>query len=203
VGVPQDASASELWPAADASRIAEMDEARRKQLIQRYRDGAEAIAVAIETLPEEDLDRQPAHPGWSAREIIHHLAEIMRPASRDWTARQLIHHLADAEMFEALTLRRMLAENMPVLQHWDEDRYAQRLHYDRPIGLALKSFSNTAAVNAELLSRLTDAEWKREGNQEKPWSLTVEGWLEDKVDHIHQRLMQILNAAHSGGPLRG
>ena len=76
-----------------------MDAARRHLLIQRYDDGARAIAVAIETLAEQDLDRVPVHPGWSAREIIHHLAEIIRPASRDWTARQLIHHLADAELF--------------------------------------------------------------------------------------------------------
>jgi len=30
------------------------------------------------------------------------------------------------------------------------------------------------------------------------WPLTVKSWLEDNVDHIHNRLMQILNAASGG-----
>jgi hypothetical protein len=176
-----------------------VDAVRHSQLIQRYRDGVKAVVVAVDGLSDEELDRRPAHVGWSARELIRHLADIARPASRDWSPRQVIHNLADAETIEAVRLRRMLVENTPVLQHWDEDRYAQRLHYDRPIASALESFEATAELNAELLESLSDQEWKREGNQERPWPLSVETWLEEKVDHIHKRLMEILNAAGSPG----
>jgi len=176
-----------------------METARHHQLIERYRDGVKAVVVAAGTLSDEDLDRGPTHPGWSAREIIHHLADVMRPASRDWSARQVVHNLADAELLEAVRLRRMIAENTPVLQHWDEDRYAQRLHYDRPIGLSLEAFGATSRVNCELLERLSDQEWKREGNQERPWPLSVDSWLEERVEHIHKSLMQVLNAVGSVG----
>jgi hypothetical protein len=175
-----------------------MEAAKRKQLIDRYKDGVGAVAVAAESLSEADLDRKPAHAGWSAHEFLHNLRDVFRPHYREWSARQVVHDLVDAELMEAVHLRRMLAENTPVLQHWDEERYAQRLHYDRPITGALAAFKATALQNIELLEQLTDAEWKREGNQERPWPLTVDGWLEEKVEHLHQRLMQILNAVGSG-----
>ena len=182
-----------------SARIAAMDKARRLQLIEQYKHGVNAVLVAVSIHSDEEFDRHPTHVGWSARELIHHLADIVHPASRDWSARQVVHHLADAEMMEAIHLRRMLAENTPVLHQWDTERYAERLHYDRPIALALEAFKATALVNIELLERLQDQEWKREGNQERPWPLSVENWLEEKVAHIHQRLMQILNAIGSAG----
>jgi hypothetical protein len=175
-----------------------MDAATRHEFIERYKDGARAVVVAALALSDTDLDRRPTHPGWSARELIHHLSDVLRrPAYRDWSARQVIHSLVDAEMIDAVNLRRMLGENTPVLQHWDEERYAQRLHYDRPIGPAIEAFKATALVNTELLERLSEQEWRREGNQERPWPISVESWLEEKVEHLHQRLMQILNAVGS------
>jgi hypothetical protein len=67
---------------------------------------------------------------------------------------------------------------------------------------ALAAFEATARVNGVLPERLSDKEWKREGNQERPWPVSVESWLEEKVGHLHQRLMQILNAVGSSGDSR-
>jgi hypothetical protein len=175
-----------------------MQIARRQQLINRYRDGARAVAVAVGTLSEDDLDRRPTHPGWSARELIHPLREVFRPAYHDLSAREVVHNLGDAEIIESIRLRRMLAENTPVLQHWDETAYTERLHYDRPIAVALRAFEALAMANAELLETLSEQEWRREGNQEKPWPLSVDGWLEERVEHVQQRLVQVLNAVGSG-----
>jgi hypothetical protein len=97
-----------------------------------------------------------------------------------------------------VTLRRMLAENTPVLLHFDEVHYAERAHYDRPIQVSLEAFRANSLANIELLSSLTEDQWRREGNQQKPWHLTVEDWLSEEVTHIHNRLMQILNAPAGG-----
>ena len=155
-----------------------MDAARRQRYIERYRDAARAVEVAIEHLEASHLDERPPKGGWSPREIIH--------------------HLANAEMMEGLKLRRMLAENTPVLEHWDETQYSRHLHYDRPIEASLQAFGALARSNVDLLLALSENEWQREGNQQRMWPLTVEGWLEDNVDHIHNRLMQILNAVSGG-----
>ncbi|HEY7268513.1 MAG TPA: hypothetical protein VH951_01680, partial [Dehalococcoidia bacterium] len=103
-----------------------------------------------------------------------------------------------AELIASIRLRRMLAENTPVLQHWDEAAYVERLHYGRPVELSTEAFIALAMANAELLETLSEQEWRREGNQERPWPLSVDGWLEERVEAIYQRLMQILNAAGSG-----
>jgi len=73
-----------------------MDNARRQQLLRRYEDASRAVVVAIDHVSGEHLDLRPAKGGWSPREIVH--------------------HLANAQMVESLRLRRMLAENTPMLE---------------------------------------------------------------------------------------
>jgi hypothetical protein len=155
-----------------------MDPARRKQLIERYRAAISAVLVAVDHVPENALDDRPTPKSFSAREVIH--------------------HLADSEMREGIRMRRMLAENKPVLPHWDPAHYLERLHYDRPIHLSLDAFRATGLSNIELLECLTEDQWRREGNVQKPWNLTVEGWLEENLAHVHDCLLQIMNA-HTGG----
>ena len=155
-----------------------MDPARRKQLLQRYKGAVSAVMVAVEHVPPEDLDKRPTPKQMSAREVVH--------------------HLADSEMREGIRMRRMLAENTPVLPHWDPAHYAERLHYDRPIDVSLEAFRAMALSNVELMERLTEDQWRREGNQQKPWKLTVEGWMEENLAHVHECLLAIMNA-HTGG----
>ena len=101
----------------------------------------------------------------------------VRPDAKSWTAREVIHHLGDSSMHDGVTLRRMLAENTPVLVHFDEVHAAERLHYNRHIEASLAAFRANSLANIELPRALTDEQWRREGNQQKPWSLTVEDWL--------------------------
>ena len=155
-----------------------MDPERRRQLLERYRMAIRAVAVAVDHLSEEDLD--------------------VKPDAKSWSARQVIHHLADASMHQGISLRRMLAENTPVLVPLDENHYAERLHYDRPVEVSLDAFRANSVANVELLEAITNDQWRREGNQQKPWPLTIDGWLEDEVLHVHNRLMQIINAPTGG-----
>jgi hypothetical protein len=155
-----------------------MDSSRRHYLIERYKNAVSAVLVSIDHVAEDELD--------------------VRPTPKAWSARQVVHHLAGSELHEAIRLRRMLAENRPVLVPWDGAHDDERLHYNRPILVDLEAFKATALSNIELLHALTDEQWRREGNQQKPWSLTVESWLEENVTHVHDHLMQILNAPSGG-----
>src|SRR3990170_2775933 len=96
-----------------------MEEARRRQLVAKYIDGYRAVAEALERLGPERLD--------------------VRSAPGEWSARQIVHHLADAEMTGAIRLRRLLAEERPEIVAYDEEEYARRLHYDRPLGASLEA----------------------------------------------------------------
>src|SRR3954453_3088690 len=98
----------------------------RKQLIAQYEDGYRAVAAALLKVTPEELD---AHPG---------------PGK--WTARQIVHHLADSEMAAAVRFRLLLAEDRPVIKGYDQDHFADRLHYERPHEASLELFRAARAA---------------------------------------------------------
>ena len=67
-----------------------MDHQTRAELIARYKDGYREVAAALEGASDSELDARPAPGKWSAREIVH--------------------HLADSEMTSAVRLRLLVAE---------------------------------------------------------------------------------------------
>ena len=67
-------------------------------------------------------------------------------------------------MTSAIRLRRLIAEEQPVIAGYDEAEWARRLHYDdRPIGPSLDALAAARATTADLLDRLTADEWRRTG----------------------------------------
>src|ERR1022692_4570925 len=52
-----------------------MDAQVRKKLIDEYKDGYRQVAEALAGATEQELDTHPAPGKWSAREIVHHLAD--------------------------------------------------------------------------------------------------------------------------------
>ena len=55
-----------------------------------------------------------------------------RPRADAWTAREIVHHLADSEMTAAIRLRLLLVEDRPKILGYDQDAFVRRLHYERP-----------------------------------------------------------------------
>jgi hypothetical protein len=148
-----------------------MDAARRKELIDQYKDGYRAVAEAVAGAPDEELDARPA-PG-------------------KWTAREVVHHLADSEMTAAVRLRLLLAVDNAPIQGYDQDQFARRLFYDRPIESSLEAFKAARRNTAELLERMTDRDWAREGTHTEHGRYTVVRWLEIYADHAHKHADQI------------
>ena len=149
----------------------------RADLLARYREGAGAIAAAADGLSEADLDRRPAPGEWSAREVIH--------------------HLADAEVRSAIRLRQLLAEDEPVIEGYDEGLYARVLHYDRPVATSLALVHAVRASTAELLDCLTDADFARRGTHTELGPYSVDTWLEVYTAHAHDHAEQLRRAATS------
>jgi hypothetical protein len=120
-----------------------------------------------------------------------------RPGPGRWTAREIVHHLADSEMTSAIRLRRLLAEDRPAIVGYDQDEYARRLYYDRPHETSLELFKYVRSSTAELLERMTPAEWLREGTHSEIGRYTVERWLQIYADHAHKHALQIKAARAS------
>jgi len=151
-----------------------MDAQTRKTLIAKYKDGYRVVAEALVGAKDEELDARPA-PG-------------------KWTAREVVHHLADSEMTSAIRLRLLLAVDKPVINGYDQEEFARRLHYERPIEASLEAFKAARRTTGDILDCMTDADWAREGTHTESGRYTVERWLEIYASHAHGHAEQILVA---------
>jgi hypothetical protein len=116
-------------------------------------------------------------------------------ADGGWTARQVVHHLADSEMTSAIRLRRLLAEDDPVIAGYDEETFAKVLRYDRPVDASLRALEAARATSAELLDLLTEEDWARAGTHTESGRYGVEDWLRIYAAHAHDHAAQIRAAA--------
>ena len=147
----------------------------RKKLIDQYNDGYRVVAEALTGMDDAALDVRPAPGKWSAREIVH--------------------HLADSEMTAAIRLRLLLAVDNPRIYGYDQDEFARRLFYDRPIAASLDAFKAARMVTGEILKCMSDADWQRPGSHtEHKGNYTPERWLEIYGPHAHKHSEQILVA---------
>ncbi len=146
----------------------------REWLMDRYASAAGAVDDALAGIDEADLDR--------------------RPPSGEWTARQIVHHLADSESMAYVRLRRLIAEDDPVIAGYDEPEWARRLHYDRPIEPSLAVLRAVRAASHQLLTTLTPEEWARSGTHSDSGSYSVERWLAIYAEHSHDHADQIRRA---------
>ncbi len=149
-----------------------MTRQERAELISRYADGYDEVERALEGFPRKHLTSHPFPGKWSAAEIIH--------------------HLADSEMTSAIRLRRLLAEDNPVIHGYDQEAYARRLRYEeRDIAPAMTAFLAARATTAQLLGVMSDEEWRREGTHSESGRYTAETWLEIYAKHAHNHAAQI------------
>jgi hypothetical protein len=152
-----------------------MDAKRRAALVAQYEAGPAVLAAAVDGLTDADVDHRPADGGWTPREVVH--------------------HVADSEMTSAIRLRRLIAEEAPLIVGYDGDEFARRLHYaDRPIEPALAAVAAARSTTSQILHGLTDAEWARAGTHSDSGPYGVEPWLEIYAVHCDDHADQVRQA---------
>ena len=151
-----------------------METATRYELVERYRRGHREVVDSLDGATREELDA--------------------RRGPNEWSAREVVHHLADSEMTSAIRLRRLIAEDEPLIDGYDEELFARRLHYDRPIEASLDALGASRATTAEILARLSEDEWSRVGTHSESGRYGVETWLETYAAHAHDHAGQIRRA---------
>jgi hypothetical protein len=147
----------------------------RKTLIAQYNDGYRVVAEAVAGATDRQLDARPAPGKWSAREVVH--------------------HLADSEMTAATRLRLLVAIENPQIFGYDQEEFARKLYYDRPIAASLDAFKAARRATAEILERMSEADWVRAaGTHSEHGPYTADRWLEIYAAHAHAHAEQILVA---------
>jgi hypothetical protein len=150
----------------------------RTALIDRYRTGTADVEAALAGITDEELDRPPSDP-------------------HAWTARQVAHHLADSEAMAYIRLRRLIAEDAPVIAGYDEPEWAaapalrppDRRLDRRPRGRPLLERGAPGTADG----RRMDA--GRHTQHSGPYA--VDDWLRIYAGHSHDHADQI-RAARAG-----
>jgi len=154
------------------------------ELLERFRRGAELLAVATTGAAGPELDFKP-------------------PAAEDkharWSVRQIVCHLADAEAIGVMRFRQLIAEENPSLLGWNQEAWARSLDYDtRKISQALETFRILRSQNHELLKNLPPETFSRAGTHTKRGPMTLLDTLRMYAEHVekHVRQLQGVRAAY-------
>ena len=148
-------------------------------LLERYRRGAEVLAVVLTGVFGEEEDFVPV-PG-------------------KWSVRQIVAHLADAELVGAHRFRQVLAEENPAITAFDQDAWTRNLDYARRKPKhSLETFRRLRAENYELLKELPASAYERAGNHTENGRLTLHQLIEGFAQHAesHARQLQEIRDAY-------
>ena len=154
----------------------------RHALIAQYKAGYDEVVRSLEGFTEAEMAEHPLPGKWSAREIVQ--------------------HLADSEMNSAIRLRKLLTEESPQIQGYDQEIYATALRYnERDIAPALDALRGARATTGQLLDSMTEDDWAREGTHSESGRYTASDWLSIYAAHAHNHAAQIrrLRDALKGG----
>ena len=149
-----------------------MTREERSALIKQYKDGYRQVADALSGISDKELDFKRAPGKWSAREIVH--------------------HLADSETNSAIRIRKLLVEHNPYIQGYDQDEFAKKLQYaKRPIEPALKALEGALNGTAQIIDLMKEEDWKRIGEHSELGPYSAEKWLEIYAVHARNHAQQI------------
>src|SRR6266850_2359715 len=142
------------------------------------RETPSALPRAIAGLSPQQL-RQPEAPG-------------------KWSIGQILQHLADSDVVWAWRMRVILAQDRPPITGYDQDLWAERLHYDEmnPSD-ALLTFATLRRSNLWLLERASPADLKRVGVHAERGEESLEHLRKLYAGHdlLHLRQIERVRAA--------
>lgn len=124
--------------------------------------------------------------------------DLDNKASDGWSARMVVHHLADSETSSYSRLRSLLAEKTPpTLIGYDEGNWAitPSLGYESSdIKNSLAVYKSVRTATADVLNRLTVSDLAKEGIHTERGKYTVQDWLRIYSKHPTDHAEQIVKA---------
>jgi hypothetical protein len=141
----------------------------REALIKRYEEGSSKLRDAFAKVPRE---------AWK-----------WRPEPGKWSVYEIVCHAADSEMVAATRIRFLVGSEKPVLQGYDQDRWAQVLDYhESRVELALAAVD---VMRAHTVGLLRQTAWASEGTHSESGRYTAEDWLTTYAEHLEKHSRQI------------
>ena len=148
--------------------------------------------------------REAAAAYESSTQFFLNLARGVTPELLDvhhengWSARQIIHHVADSEAQSYARIRRLLAEpEGSVIQGYDEGAWAEceKLGYkDAPVENSIAVYAAVRVGSLDVLKRLEESDLLKFGEHTESGKFTIEKWLINYTKHPLDHGDQLIRA---------
>jgi hypothetical protein len=151
---------------------------------------------------EKFLDGRPLETilALTANAIAEYLEVIgadrvnLPPAPGKWSAAEIVCHLADCEMAFGFRLRQTLAEDGPIIQPFDQDKWAV-MYPGIPAAQALDTFSALRWWNLRLIRAALPAAAGRTVTHPERGTMTFQTLVESMAGHDLNHLGQLCKIA--------
>jgi hypothetical protein len=127
-------------------------------------------------------------------EIFGPEKSLVVPAPGKWSAAEIVCHLADCEVVFAFRLRQTLAEDAPVIQPFDQDKWAAT-YSGIPAGEALTAFKALRSWNLRLITAALPAAAGRPVTHPERGTMTFLTLVETMAGHDLNHLGQLQRIA--------
>ena len=138
-------------------------------MIDRFEQGGTKLRESLRGLVDSDLKAFPV-PG-------------------TWSIQQLVIHLQDAELVAVDRMKRVIAEEKPLLVGFDENKFTEKLEYNRQNVVDAATVVELARKNLAIVLRtLPETAWSRFGIHTERGKMTLAEILEVYTNHLERHL---------------
>jgi hypothetical protein len=138
-------------------------------LIDQYARGDSALAQAIQGLTRADL--------------------LATPVPGTWTLQQIVIHLMDSDLIGSDRMKRVIAEENPILIGYDEAAFSRQLHYDKQdAAAAAEIFRLNRQLTAVILRNVPPAAFARVGTHNERGKVSLGDLVATYVAHLEHHL---------------
>jgi len=145
------------------------------ELLKEYSDATANFIAAAKAVPADKLHKAPTSDQWSPANIIH--------------------HLADTEAHFYIRYLKILTEDIPQTEFFDENVYPVRLKYEkRDVQSSLRLLQALRENFFVIMSNFTPEEWERKGRNSDVGEYPIIALIKKSRTHIKDHLNQLNEA---------
>ncbi len=115
---------------------------------------------------------------------------LARPVAGTWSLQTLVVHVMDSDLIATHRMKRVLAEEKPLLIAYSEDGFAERLHYeDLDAALAADLFRLNRVQAGQVLRHASEGDWDRTGVHNQRGIVTLRDLVHGYNQHLEHHLV--------------
>jgi len=115
--------------------------------------------------------------------------ETTRAAPGTWSIAELVAHLLDSDLVIADRMKRVIAEDEPVLQAFDENRWIERLDsQSMPVEEAVNLFTAQRHWMTRILRKCSESDFNRTGIHTEAGRKSLADLVVSSVSHVDHHL---------------